>query len=682
MTLLRNHKEEASFACPLMQENGCPSAELFEHFLSANLPSDQMLVIEHHLGNCSACVSRLDHRYARVVPSDALIARRLRQQESESEPHDSAEIFLKRLKAQVPWSKPESIAHYRVLRLISSGGTGDVYDCLNENLQRRVAVKTIRPNMLSQRVVERFEKEAHIQAMLSHPNIVQVLDYGITDHDLPYLVMELVEGGTLRDLISRGPIAPLEAARFMETCARAIAYAHSLNVLHRDLKPSNILLDRVNEGEKRGGTGERVGEEWIARPGLNLKITDFGLARLFDGSGHITASGVVVGTPVYMSPEQASGGARNLSPESDIYSLGVILYESLTGHPPFESDQVGEVLRMIQESLPARPRSIVPGLSRDLETICLKCLEKEPTRRYRSGNELADDLRRYQAGEPILARPLGLLGKSYRWCERNRRLALSILTSSILLVMLIVVGVISILVRSNLIQEAEIETQKFQIAATRLRLEADQARTQFYNLAHAYRTVSGKLEDIEHSPEPKESIALLKREVDSNYAKVSKSFFDRIMASENPQGFELDREFLGAMALRDVGRPELAHQILQKLMRLTLNAKPTDPDYLKRAVICMQSATIIATTLEEKNQIEEAVGILMRARDLFGLERKYYDADPELARARFATDVYLQRYLKMLSRDKEAGELDHEINDMSQLVQEALIRESNQRKTQ
>jgi len=484
------HEDEMIGECILMQDKGCPTSELIELFLSANLPTEGMQAIEQHLGHCSACVSRLDERYARVVPSDAMIARRYLEEEEGSEPLDSAEIFLKRLKAQVPWNKPESIAHYRVLRLISSGGTGDVYDCLNEKLQRRVAVKTIRPNMLSQRVVERFEKEAHIQAMLNHPNIVQVLDYGITDLDLPYLVMELVEGGTLRDLISRGPIAPLEAARFMETCARAVAYAHSHNVLHRDLKPSNILLDPGDEGEIRGGSGERKVNEWIDRPGLNLKISDFGLARLFDGSGHITASGVVVGTPVYMSPEQASGGAKNLRPESDIYSLGVILYESLTGRPPFQSDQVGGVLRMIQESVPARPRSIVPGLSRDLETICLKCLEKEPTRRYRSGNELAEDLRRFQAGEPIVARPLGLVGKSYRWCERNQQLALSILTSSILLITLIVVGVISLLVRSNLIQQAEIETQKTQIAETRLRLEADQSRTQFYNLAHAYRTVS------------------------------------------------------------------------------------------------------------------------------------------------------------------------------------------------
>ena len=234
-------------------------------------------------------------------------------------------------------------------------------------------------------------------ARLRHPNIVQI--HGVGEHaGAPFLVLELVEGRSLAQALAGTPQPAEWAARTMETLARAIHAAHLLGVVHRDLSPANILMD--DDGTP--------------------KVTDFGLAKLIIGGGSLrTQTGDLLGTPSYMSPEQAAGSHRSIGAATDVYALGAILYEMLTGRPPFKAEQPMETLRQVVPDEPVTPSRLRPRLPRDLETICLKCLHKEPARRYANAQALADDLRRFLQGRPILARRSTAIERSWRWCRRN-----------------------------------------------------------------------------------------------------------------------------------------------------------------------------------------------------------------------------------------------------------------------
>ncbi len=289
---------------------------------------------------------------------------------------------------------------YEIMDKLGRGGMAVVYKARQTQLQRLVALKMIlHGDYAEEHHKQRFYREAEAVARLRHVNIVQIYEIG-QHQGQPYLALEYCDGGSLKDKLRNGPLAAPAAGQVVETLARAVAVAHQQRIVHRDLKPGNVLLTA-------DGT---------------LKITDFGLARELgelatSQQDALTASGVVIGTPSYMAPEQARG--EPVGPTADVYALGVILYELLTGQPPFRAATMLDTLHHVQDTEPVPLRRLQPRTPRDLETICLKCLQKEPSRRYASALALADDLRRFAAGEPIDARPVGRLERAWKWARRR-----------------------------------------------------------------------------------------------------------------------------------------------------------------------------------------------------------------------------------------------------------------------
>lgn len=319
----------------------------------------------------------------------------------------------------------EAIPGYQILHELGRGGMGVVYEALQVALKRHVALKMILSGShAAAREQVRFLREAEAAARLQHPHIVQIYEVG--EHEgRPYLALELVDGGSLAQKLAGAPQLPTPSAELVETLARAMHYAHQRGILHRDLKPANVLLSTLlNPGPSSSQTGPL-----IATYGFP-KISDFGLAKLLDSDDGQTKSDAVIGTPNYMAPEQAVGDVKRIGPASDVYSLGAILYEMLTGRPPFRGATGLETLEQVRSQEVVPPRQLQAKLPRDLESICLKCLEKQPARRYPSALELADDLRRFLSGEPTHARPASSFRRAGQWVKR-RPLSASLVATAV-----------------------------------------------------------------------------------------------------------------------------------------------------------------------------------------------------------------------------------------------------------
>jgi len=306
-----------------------------------------------------------------------------------------------------------------ILEVIGRGGMGVVYKARHLALDRMVAVKMLRAGIgADDEDRRRFQNEVRAAALLQHPNIIQIHEVGAIDGQ-PYCLLEYLPRGTLQNRLAKGPIPANDAAQLLEVLARAIHFAHQRGIIHRDLKPANILLkDETGQAEPDHELAAQYDSSLVFHfASLTPKIADFGLAKQINRDSSLTATGAVIGTPQYMAPEQADG--RDVGPATDIYSLGAILYEMLTGRPPFQGVSPLDTFDMLRNVEPVRPSRLQPRLPPDLETICLKCLHKEPTRRYPSAEALADDLKRFLAGEPIHARPIGIAERTVRWCCRK-----------------------------------------------------------------------------------------------------------------------------------------------------------------------------------------------------------------------------------------------------------------------
>jgi tetratricopeptide (TPR) repeat protein len=317
---------------------------------------------------------------------------------------------------------------FEILQTLGRGGMGVVYLARQLHLNRLVALKMVLAGSHSSEEDRlRFLAEAETIAKLQHPSIVQVHEFG-THEGKPYFALEYVSGGNLDQFLHATPQPPREAAQFLILLAEAMQVAHGKGIIHRDLKPGNILLELSERCRRAGETPPLVADNSARAGGARLndfipKISDFGLAKQLEGGDDITATGMVLGTPSYMAPEQAGGKRGTVGPATDIYALGAILYEMLTGRPPFQGLHAMETALQVLSAEPVPPHRLVPTVPRDLETICLKCLHKESSRRYASAAALADDLRRFLDGQPIQARPVGRMERLRKWAQRRPAVA-------------------------------------------------------------------------------------------------------------------------------------------------------------------------------------------------------------------------------------------------------------------
>jgi WD40 repeat protein/tRNA A-37 threonylcarbamoyl transferase component Bud32 len=408
-----------------------PTAEELRGLSLGQLTEADLARVSAHLGDCPACCQRIDQ----LAATDPLL---MRLQQSAARQEEMLVTQTQRRSAvralrhgqeagaagrtpdleskPVILSTPRQVGDYDILAEVGRGGMGVVYQARHRSLHRRVALKMVLAGEFASPTQElRFRLEAELAARVQHANIVQVYEIGSYE-GRPFLALEWVEGGSLANRLDGKPWPPGEAALLIETLARAIHVAHCEGVVHRDLKPANILLSFSRSPEACAESalagGERLNE-------CVPKITDFGLAQATEGGKTLTQSGCLVGTPAYMAPEQAAGRRDLVGPATDLYALGVVLYELLTGQLPFPGDSTLEVLRAISTDEPARPRRLQPRLPRDLEAITLHCLEKEPGHRYPSALALAEDLQRFREGKQVVARPVGAAARLARACRRR-----------------------------------------------------------------------------------------------------------------------------------------------------------------------------------------------------------------------------------------------------------------------
>ena len=348
-----------------------------------------------------------------------------------------------------------TLGRFRIVRELGRGGLGIVYLAYDPKLARQVAIEGSAPeSLLSTDLRRRFLREAEAAARLNHPNLVSVYEAD-EEENVCFIVAEFCPGPTLSGWLKarQAPVPLLLAARMVQQLAEAVQHAHAHGVLHRDIKPSNVLLTKPIVRET----------DCPADPeSLSPKLTDFGMAKLLEREGDETRSGVLVGTPAYMAPEQAQGRVHELDSRTDVYGLGAILYECLTGQRVFETQSDIEALRRVLFEEAPSPRRLRPSIPRDLEAICLKCLDKQPTSRYQTAQHLAEDLGRFLAGEPTQARPSNAAGQLWKWARR--RPAIASLVSVVLLATITLLGVV---IAYNSRLNAEVSRTALEVLANR-----------------------------------------------------------------------------------------------------------------------------------------------------------------------------------------------------------------------
>ncbi|MCI0683018.1 MAG: WD40 repeat domain-containing serine/threonine-protein kinase [Gemmataceae bacterium] len=492
----------------------CPSDEELLAFHLGDLADARIAAVGEHLTNCLHCEQQA--RQYDSLNDTALLA--LRQS---IDTGSRTQVFGADPPRASPTAAPD-IPGYEVLGLVGRGGMGLVWKARHRRLDRLVALKCLRADSTAS--LERFQAEAQAVARLSHPNIVQIFEVGEWQGQ-PFLTLEFLDGGTLADHLAGKPQDVRASALLLQTLARAVHYAHTRRIVHRDLKPANILLQiadcRLQIESTQDMSPAEAKSAICDLQSAIPKVADFGIAKHLQVSGQ-TREGDICGTARYMAPEQAIGNTSAVGPGSDIYSLGVILYEMLTGRVPHHGATDLDTVLLVHAEEPVPPRRLQPGLPRDLDTICLKCLRKQPHARYASAAELADDLGRFLAGEPVRARPLGLWERGVKWVRRRPALA-ALLAVSFAAVLSLIAGTIVHNTRlSAALLDAQTNLEKARLAEEQAR-QAERETTRQLAMAHISdaqaRRQSGlmgrrfkSLESLHHAAELLRALGLLDKQ--------------------------------------------------------------------------------------------------------------------------------------------------------------------------
>lgn len=452
-----------------------------------------------------------------------------------------------------------TIPGYSIDGELGTGGMGVVYRAVHRGLNRPAALKMVRGHdRADPRHLIRFLAEAEAVAAVQHPHVVRVYDFGHSD-GRPYLAMELLPGGSLADRLRSGPLDPRHAAALLAKLAGAVQAFHDLGIVHRDLKPANVLFDAAGEP----------------------KVTDFGLAKRGTGSD-LTATQAVMGTPAYMTPEQVAGGSKFVGPAADVYALGTVLYECLTDTRPFDGPDLPVLMRQIADDPPEPPRKRAPTLPRDIELVCLKCLEKRPADRYPSAAALADDLRRFAAGEPVSVRPAGLLERGYKWARRKPTVAALYAATAAGALLVAVAAAVGLLWREAVAERGNAESARDQLAGEKRLTEDALAK-----LGEEQGKTAAALTDAESARD------LLRREQD----KLALSEYARTMEVAHQEA--LGNNVAGAMALLEGTRPDLRGwewRYVQKLCNGQRRTFPGQSIVLRTGACWSPDGSRLATT--------------------------------------------------------------------------------------
>ncbi len=581
----------------------CPDSDLLRKTAAGDFSDADLVATIDHLQSCDHCRQRFESFFRQDSPARGSCATPVLVELAGSspgtgEPHDAVARIL-RVDAPPP---AELGPGFRVLQTLGIGGMGTVRKCFDTRLGRIVAIKLVRSDRFAPDCLERTAREARAQASLNHPNIVPVFEIG-QHAGLPMIVMEFLAGGSLKDRIARNLLSPRQAAWTIAAIARGLQHAHDAGVIHRDLKPSNILLT----------AGELNGEPGSAIP----KIADFGLARFLSEGSDLTAVDAVPGTPAYLAPELVAAVKSPATPASDLYALGVILYECLTGRPPFTGGSYAQLISLIETATPVSPGELTAGISLDLETICLKCLRKNPADRYPSALALAEDLEAFLECRPIQARPVPPLVRSWRWCMRNRRLAAAIGVAALSLVSLAVGGVAVAISQAQLLrladhngQMAVAQAKKAAESEREARSQRDQARLQFLASSHVLHDIGSMLLAYESTQNNAADLKKINIEFQKRVIQLTEPYLNRPDFDTDSPEILLVSLFNAARAYDELGDSAEAARKYERLLDL---ARRTTPDPIATEIhrhLVTASTLNLADIHKRHGRLDQAIDLL------------------------------------------------------------------------